>query len=230
MTKPVQSKDIYDKIFAEGGYQGSYNLPYWHSSYYPLFKRVLHELERHNVKSVLEVGCGTGGFAHLVRDKSAIEYHGFDFSTVAVEKAIERTQRPDAFHVGDATIASSYENRHYDCIVCTEVLEHIEQDLEAIANWKAGATCICSVPNFDSDTHVRFFSTEDEVRARYAQLIDIKDIVRIKKPVLSDISMSNTVRALRWNRYRPKRLWGILGLASFESIGGWFVFSGTKKA
>ena len=229
MMRPEQSPQTYDKMFADGGYQGVYDLPYWHSSYFPLFKRVLRELLRHNVKSVLEVGCGAGGFAHLVMDKTKLHYRGFDFSAVAVKKAIERTQRPDAFYVGDATAESSYEGHNYECIVCTEVLEHVEQDLKAIEKWKAGVLCICSVPNFDSETHERFFRSEDEVRARYGALIDIKEIARVKKPVLSDISRANVLRAIRWNRYRPKRLLGILGLGTFDSIGGWFVFSGTRK-
>ena len=229
MDRPEQSKETYDSIYADGGYQGVYDLPYRHSSYFPLFKQVLQTLVRRGVKSVLEVGCGTGGFAHLVMDKSRLSYHGFDFSPMAVKKATARTGRADAFYVGDATAHSSYEKFEYDCIVCTEVLEHIKQDLEAIEQWKAGTYCVCSVPNFDSETHERFFRSEDEVRARYGKLIDIQDVVRVKKPVLSDISTSNVLRALRWNRYRPKRLLGILGLGSFDAVGGWFVFSGARR-
>src|SRR5262249_10989348 len=133
MEKLTQSKETYDKIFAEGGYEGSYNLPYWQSAYYPLFKAVLAKVLSGRVKSVLEVGCGTGGFAGLVRDKSSLNYRGFDFSEVAVEKARARVGQEDLIYVGDATLPSSYAGKGYDCIVCTEVLEHIEKDLETIA-------------------------------------------------------------------------------------------------
>ena len=229
MIKAEQSKATYDQIFSEGGHGGIYDLPYWHSSYYPLFKRVLREVVRHRARSVLEVGCGTGGFAHLLMEKTAIDYRGFDFSEVAVKKAVARTQRPNAFYVGDATLPVAYEHQAVDCVVCTEVLEHIEQDLEVIANWTPGTFCVCSVPNFDADTHVRFFGSTDEVRARYGQVIDIEKIDRIKQPELSDISLSATLRAIRWNRYRPRKLLAILGLMSFESSGGWFLFSGTRR-
>lgn len=229
MEKLQQTKETYDRIYADGGYQGVFDLPYQHSAYFPLFKRVLREVLCQNARSVLEVGCGSGAFAHLLMDSTALDYHGFDFSKTAVEKAIARTQRRDAFYIGDATESSAYEGRYYDCIVCTEVLEHVEKDLAAIANWRAGTLCICSVPNFDANTHVRFFGSADEVRARYRELIDIKDVARIKKPVLSDISMSNTLRAIRWNRYRPQRLMAILGIGAFETLGGWFVFSGIKR-
>ena len=230
MVKLTQSKETYDRIFAEGGYQGLYDLPYWHSAYYPLFKAVLAGVLKHGGKAVLEVGCGTGAFADLLMDRSSLAYRGFDFSEVAVEKARARTGRQRCFFVGDATLKSSYEGQTYDCIVCTEVLEHIDNDLEAIAHWKPGIFCACSVPNFDAETHVRFFKSEDEVKHRYGNLIDIESVVRIKKPVQSNISLANILREMSWNRYRPSQLMAIMGLGSFESLGGWFLFSGTRRA
>jgi len=230
MEKLIQSKDTYNKIFQEGGFQGAYDLPYWQSGYYPLFKSVLKGVLRRRATKLLEVGCGPGAFAHLAMDKSSLVYRGFDFSEIAIEKARARTGRWEAFCVGDATLKSSYEGYDYDCIVCTEVLEHIEEDLVAISHWKPGTICECSVPNFDSETHVRFFKSEGEVERRYGKLIDIETIIRIKKPVLSDISLANTVREIRWKRYDPKRVMAILGFGSFDSLGGWFLFSGRTKA
>jgi len=229
MENLPQSSETYNRIFARGGYQGAYELPYWHSSYYPLFKAVLAGVLRHGVKTVLEVGCGTGGFAQLLMDKTSLNYRGFDFSEVAVESAKARTGRPEAFSVANATIRSSYEGCDYDCVVCTEVLEHIEQDLDTIAHWKPGIFCECSVPNFDSETHVRYFKSEAEVVNRYKALIDIERVIRIKKPVLTDISFANTLREIRWNRNQPQKLLEILGFGSFDSVGGWFVFSGPRK-
>jgi len=229
MGKAVQSKETYDKMFSEGGYQGVYELPYWHSNYFPLFKRVLREILRRDVKSVLEVGCGTGSFAHLLMTKTNLDYRGFDFSRVGVDKAIVRTRRNDAFFEGDATARATYDGHHYDCIVCTEVLEHIDWDLETIANWKTGTFCVCSVPNFDDETHVRFFRSADDVRARYGALINIEEVIQVKKPVLTDISMSNILREIRWKRYHLRRLMEILGFGAFEATGGWFLFTGTKR-
>jgi SAM-dependent methyltransferase len=229
MEKAVQSKELYDSMYTEGGFEGVYNLPYQHSAYYPLFKQVLHQVVRNKSRSVLEVGCGTGAFAKMVMDRTNLNYQGFDFSSVAVEKAIARTGRGAAFYEGDATSHAPYEGKQYDCVVCTEVLEHIEKDLDAISQWPAGTFCVCSVPNFDADSHVRFFRTEEEVRTRYEKLIDITDIVRVKKPALADISRSNVLRALRWSRYRPRQLLEILGIGSFDSLGGWFCFWGIKR-
>ena len=221
--------DEYDRLFATGGHEGVYAVSYRHSGYFPLFRKVLRELKRRRARCVLEVGCGTGAFAHYLLDKSDLRYAGFDFSQMAVDMAVRRTGRSDLFRVGDARSTSSYTEPH-DALVCTEVLEHIESDRDVVSQWKAGVTCVCSVPNFDADTHVRYFRAEDEVRSRYGDLLDIDTIVRIRKPELSDISMGSYLQALRWNRYRPRRIAAILGLSSFDSGGGWFLFSGRRAA
>lgn len=227
MERPLQEPATYDDMYRSGGHQGVYELPYRRSRYYPLFRDVLAELRRAGATSVLEVGCGVGTFASMLFDRTDIAYTGFDFSPVAVEKAVARTGRPDAFTVADATKPESYA-RPYSTIVCTEVLEHIEADLTAVSTWQPGTHCICSVPNFDSSTHVRYFRAESEVRERYGDLIEIRSIKRIKLPALADLSWSNYLREIRWNRYRPRRLLNILGFSSFDE-GGWFLFSGSRR-
>lgn len=95
--------------------------------------------------------------------------------------------------------------------------------------WPRGVACICSVPNFEADNHVRVFTSEQQVRDRYGDLIEIDGVVRIKKPYLFDLSWQSYWRELRWNRYRPERLRKILGLETFERGGGWFLFTGRRR-
>lgn len=228
MAKMRQTADYYDQLFEVGGYGGVHDLPYLHSAYLPLYRGVLRALCRMEARAVLEVGCGPGAFAHLLMDRTMIAYAGFDFSGVAIEKARRRTGKSESFFVGDALSAESYKHP-YDTIVCTEVLEHIEADLEVIENWRSGANCVCSVPNFDAHSHVRFLRNEGELRARYGESITIDRIIRIRKPVLPDISWRSYGRALRWNRYRPRQLLAVLGVGGFDSLGGWFLFSGRKR-
>ena len=229
MVKPTQEPDTYDAMFAEGGSGGVFDLPYQHSGYYPLFKLVAKILHRNGSRQVLEVGCGTGGMAHLLLERGGIKYQGFDFSPVAVGKARARTGEFDLFSIGDATLENSYEGRAYDSIICTEVLEHIEADRQTIGRWRSGTFVVCSVPNYDSQTHVRFFKTETDVKERYGDLIEIHELRRLRKPFLSDLSLGSWMRAVRWNRYRPERLKWLMGLTDFERDGGWFVFSGVRR-
>ncbi len=223
-----QESSTYDAMFETGGYSGVFDLPYNRSPYYPLYKCVFREITRLNAKDIFEVGCGTGGFAHLLLDKAAVSYRGFDFSGVAVAKAVKRTGRKELFFNGDAMLAEVYPEA-YEVIVCTEVLEHVPEDRIVIENWKKGTAVICSVPNYDSRYHVRLFKNESEIFERYGDIIEIERIKRVKKPVIDDLILSNRLRQLRWNRYRPKRIAGLLGLGDFEQVGGWFVFTGVRK-
>lgn len=222
--RPEADRAVYDQMWAD---EPVYQLPLTQSPYYPLFRRVAREVERRGLDNVLEVGCGGGALAELLR-RQGTRYHGFDFSPVAVAQAGRRLGRPDLVYVADATDPASYAVPH-DAVICTEVLEHVDRDREAVANWRSGLPCICSVPNFDYPTHVRFFRTEDEVAARYGDLIAIDHIERVAKPVMAGISLREYLRKLRWARDQPKRFLGLLGINTFDYIAGWFVFSGTRR-
>lgn len=232
MDKKPQIAATYDEMFKEGGFGvGVFDLPYRRSPYFPLFRAVARQVPRSASTKLLEVGCGTGTFAHYLFDtRGDRPYTGFDFSAIAVEKARKRTGRADRFFVGDATQAQTYRGQDYDTIVCTEVLEHLENDRGVIEHWAPGSLCICSVPNYDADTHVRHFKHEDEVRSRYAELIDIQGITRLNKPFLNDLHWRQWLQALCWNRYRPDRLRWLFGFSDFDRNGGWFVFQGTRRA
>ena len=64
----------------------------------------------------------------------------------------------------------------YDLIICFEVLEHVQQDLELLQRIQPGTRMLVSVPSFDDPYHVRYFSDEKEVQQRYQQVIKIADI------------------------------------------------------
>lgn len=217
--------DAYEKMYED---EGAYDLPYTKSHYYPMFRKTLGEVERTGGRSIIEVGCGSGSFAQMLLDHTDKTYRGFDFSEAGIRKAVERTGRAELFSVGNALEAVNYATDH-DTIVCTEVLEHIEQDREVIANWPAGTICVCSVPNFDFDTHVRFFRTEDQVRERYGDLIDIERVSRVPRSLIRGRGVREYLRQLRWSRNDPKRLMAMLGFKTFDNLAGWFVFTGRRK-
>lgn len=229
MEKKPQTPNTYDDMFKEGGFAGVFDLPYKRSPYYPLFKAVRTKIKKQNPQRILEVGCGTGSMAQMLFENTTSQYFGFDFSEVAVEKAKKRTGHADAFFVGDATSPATYANLNYDAVVCTEVLEHIEDDLLAMSLWAPGTFCICSVPNYDADTHVRHFRSPEEVARRYEKLIDIETIERRRKPFLNDLSPANWLQAVKWNRHRPDRLLWLLGISDFDRDGGWFIFTGRRR-
>ena len=226
------SAEEYDRLYLSVGDEHrayeTYGRPYWDSHYYPLYKSVFEEVVRLGGQHVLEVGCGSGSFAHLLFDSSELDYHGFDFSAAAINSARARTGRSDRFSVAcagdEAPMAHSY-----DTIVCLEVLEHIEHDLDVVQVWKPGCACVCSVPNFDQPDHVRYFRHEDEVRKRYQGLIDLDRVQRIPRALVRGRGWLDYLRQLRWSRDDPKRLLALLGYKTFENLAGWIMFSGRRR-
>ncbi len=213
----------YDNLYLNG--DRAYQRPLT-SPCYPLYCKVLELLREEAAQAVLEVGCGSGILAEMVIAQG-FRYSGFDFSPVAIAKA-ERRNPEGRFSVGDATDRAVY-RLSYDAIVCCEVLEHIEGDLQAIELWEPGAVVICSVPNFDYESHVRFFRSKAEVVRRYGDLIDIRGIERVATSARANLTWSEYFRRMRWARHQPKRVLGILGINTFSWYGGWFVFVGRRR-
>lgn len=101
----------------------------------------IHKLE---FQSVLDVGCGQGSpLAEIAKHRPDVKLAGVDFSPRAVELATERM--PDVeFSVLDLTTGSL--DRKFDLIICTDVIEHIPDDLTALRNMRSmcGRWCLVS--------------------------------------------------------------------------------------
>jgi SAM-dependent methyltransferase len=218
---PQQGPDFYDRMHAEVDVAAT------RTRYDPLFRKVAANIREHGSRSILEVGCGSGFLAEIIMNGHDCAYRGFDFSSEAVRNAVARTRCPELFSVGDALDSRSYACE-YDTIVCTEVLEHLDRDLDVIQLWRRGTWCVCAVPNFDWDGHVRFFKTSDEVASRYGSLIDIEAISKIPRPIIPDRRISSYLQSLRWSRHNPSEFLGFLGFQTFTRLGGWFLFFGNK--
>lgn len=143
---------------------------YTQSHYYFLWSVVADRLLTCGHECILDIGCGPGQFACLVQDRGMQQYYGLDFSEQRIKQA--RTVCPGySFHVEDAFETDKFTSVPYDAVVMTEVLEHVENDLELIERITPGRRLIASVPNFPSAGHVRFFDSIDEVYERYSRVL-----------------------------------------------------------
>lgn len=156
--------------------------PYWHSYYYFLWAVIADRLRRAGSRSVLEVGCGPGRLAEFLLDFSSLNYVGFDFSRVAVEMATDRLPEV-TFHVADARTTTLYNSVDHDAVVCTEVLEHVKDDLRIISQFGEGKRCLASVPSFPHESHVRCFPDAAAVTRRYGPYFQELDVVAFRHPL-----------------------------------------------
>lgn len=157
-----------------------YRQPYWKSLYYPLWTVIADRVRRGRAARVLDIGCGPGQLASCLFDLAAIaHYTGLDFSPQAVSMATAACPR-GRFIVGDATTTSVHDEVDHDIVICTEVLEHVPADHLVIQRFKPGMRALCSVPNYASASHVRYFDGADDVAARYGRFFDDLDVWAVR--------------------------------------------------
>lgn len=168
-----RSSEWYDHAFGRSQeYQAAYN----YSRYYFLWAVMVDRVRREGLKRVLEIGCGTGQLAAFLFDYGITEYVGLDFSATAISYA-RRLAPAGRFIVDDARHSNIYSEVEHDVLICTEVLEHIADDVAVVSRFQPRKRCIFSVPNFGHESHVRFFSDSASVSDRYGPFFDDLDVI-----------------------------------------------------
>lgn len=157
--------DWYDASFEN---QERYKKHYTESVDYFLWTLIADRLSRLPSRSVLEIGCGSGQLASLLRDRGLQNYCGVDFNPKRINHA--KNICPEfKFAVEDTLVTGLWDAFEHDTVLSTEVLEHVERDLEVIEKIKPGKRFIGTVPNFPDKAHVRHFKNCGEVRERYGK-------------------------------------------------------------
>lgn len=154
---------------------------YTQSGYYFIWTVILDRIRRIGPSAILEIGCGPGQLASAIHDAGlATSYVGVDFSDVAVGFARKTCPAEFAFRVENAVESPVYETAHYELVISTEFLEHVEQDLEVLARIRSGARLLATVPNFPYVSHVRHFEDASSVERRYASLFRNYSVTAIR--------------------------------------------------
>lgn len=105
-------------------------------------------LESINVNNILDVGCGEGYVTNHIKEfKNGISIEGVDYSSEVVKKA--RTLNPKIKFTEGSIYGLRYGDNTFDLLVASEVLEHLEQPQNGIAELKRVSKryCIITVPN-----------------------------------------------------------------------------------
>ncbi len=155
----------YDDIYRS---HPEYHKHYTQCLYYPLWSVVADRLIRSGAKRILDLGCGPGQFALLLRDKGVTEYCGLDFSATAIQAAWVLCPAFQ-FRTADVCQPGVLESLEYDCCLALEFLEHVEKDTEILRRLRRGSRFYATVPNFADTSHVRHFSHMQEIESRYGE-------------------------------------------------------------
>jgi trans-aconitate methyltransferase len=149
-----------------------YNLPVEESPYLPLYQHVVNWVPR-GIRTVVDLGCGSGRLAKLLcSSRPELAYLGLDFSTEMIERAeaynIDTPGTPlfvlNDLRYGDEVPAA-------DLYLAIEVLEHLDDDLGLLAKLPKHSHVVLSVPNFDSEAHVRYFDSWAHCWTRYSNAL-----------------------------------------------------------
>ena len=107
---------------------------------------ILSQQEK-NCPLLLDFGCGTGGNALLLKEFG--EIIGADSSPTAL-KIAQKTGFPKLVLVNETRLP--FENNTFDCVTLLDVLEHIENDDDALSECrrilKPGGSLILTVPAY----------------------------------------------------------------------------------
>jgi SAM-dependent methyltransferase len=175
-----RDSEYYDKVYQGVDELEDLRAPYWRSYYYFLWAVILDRLRRAGVRQVLEAGCGPGRLAELLVEHG-LSYVGFDFSRTAIEMARQRLPQFQ-FEQQDARTSKLFQSVKHDAVICTEVLEHIQDDLSVVSNFQVGKRCLCTVPNFPYESHVRHFLDAESVARRYSEWFVDFDVLTLQSP------------------------------------------------
>ena len=163
----------YDHVYK---YKESYHWHYTKSRYYGMWQGLVFKINK--TDTVLDIGCGTGQLACMIKDYGIINYIGIDFSSTAIRIAKEKCLEGD-FICEDIFNSSIIEKLEYDTVVSTEFFEHIENDfdiLKRIQKLQKHIKLLISVPDFKAPNHVRYFKNQDQIYNRYESYINDMDI------------------------------------------------------
>ena len=155
--------------------------PLEESSALPVYEAAIRLLPR---LPIVDLGCGTGRFAKLVLRELNVPYYGYDFAPAVVEEAARYCQ------VGRLEVADIREWEHGPdlpdecCYVLLEVLEHLDDDRDALMRIPPGLPVVFSVPNFWSESHVRRFLQPRHVFDCYGDLLDFDAWQSVAFPML----------------------------------------------
>lgn len=180
----ANNRAAYEQVYATEALRTAYLDP-GRLEFFDIVARVVASM---SPTSVVDVGCGTGSLLAAIRRSVGPEcvLAGVDFAASGI--AVARELVPEA-DLRAQSFAEYAPGRDFDVVVCTEVLEHLEDSaglLSLLQSLKAeGGRIVVTVPDGEIDDfpgHVHFWS-ESELR-EFLDSYGLLEIHRIQNVTL----------------------------------------------
>ena len=105
---------------------------WWNISRREIIIKLLNPLFKKGIK-VLDIGCSSGTLIQQIITKNVVKVYGIDISDNAIElsknKGLKNVRTMDASKL-------DFDDKKFDIIIASDVLEHINEDLDALKEWK----------------------------------------------------------------------------------------------
>lgn len=116
-------------------------------------KLILNYIEKYKPKTILDVGCGRGFYLKMISHYQFIkEIHGVDIEKKYL-KIAKKINNDDRVLIKENSVYSlPYPDNFFDFIICSEVLEHLRNDIKALKEikrvLKPKGHLVITVPNY----------------------------------------------------------------------------------
>tara|TARA_B100000315_G_C14550309_1_gene575426 strand:+ start:631 stop:1374 length:744 start_codon:yes stop_codon:yes gene_type:complete len=176
----------------ENEYESKYhkieNDYWWFIARRDIIYKLLQNLNISKNSEILEIGCSGGVLLEFLRQNGFQNLSGLDIS----KKAIDLCKRRNLKNTFVMDALKPNLNKTYDVIIASDVLEHLEDDSQALSEWnkllKVNGKLLVFVPAFNF-----LWSSHDVVNKHYRRYS--------KKQLTTLLSESNfkIIRASYWN-------------------------------
>jgi len=176
----------------ENEYESKYhkieNDYWWFIARRDIIYKLLQNLNISKNSEILEIGCSGGVLLEFLRQNGFQNLSGLDIS----KKAIDLCKRRNLKNTFVMDALKPNLNKTYDVIIALDVLEHLEDDSQALSEWnkllKVNGKLLVFVPAFNF-----LWSSHDVVNKHYRRYS--------KKQLTTLLSESNfkIIRASYWN-------------------------------
>lgn len=149
-------------------------LPLEESPWLEMYEALAAMIKPH--EEVVDLGCGTGRFIELLRRNGHYaRVVGIDWSASALEEAFQYYSGEPELRREDLRFWRADPERAGNTVyVCSEVLEHLANDIALVREIPPAHRFLFTVPNFDSESHVRTFAHVGDLWERYAGLLTFR--------------------------------------------------------